>query len=81
MLNAATIAAIVAAVWAHPQALDYLDKIEQLRVCAEAKGNPCCRSRYDGAKLREVTNKARKRLLLDDNELLEIIEMYMTMER
>ena len=42
MLNAATLAAIVAAVWAHPQGVAYLEKIEQIRVCAEAKGNPCC---------------------------------------
>lgn len=42
MLNAATIAAIVAAIWAHPQGVAYLDKIEQIRICAEALGNPCC---------------------------------------
>lgn len=42
MLNAVTLAAIVAAVWAHPQGVAYLDKIEQVRVCAEANGNPCC---------------------------------------
>lgn len=48
MLNAVTLAAIVAAVWAHPQGVAYLDKIEQMRVCAEANGNPCCGSSGSG---------------------------------
>lgn len=40
MLNAATIAAIVAAVWAHPSGVAYLEKIERLNACATV--NPCC---------------------------------------
>lgn len=43
LMNAVTIAAIVAACWAHPSGVAYLEKIEQIRVCAEAKGNPCCK--------------------------------------
>ena len=40
MLNAATLAAIVAAVWAHPAGVSYLEKIERLALCHTA--NPCC---------------------------------------
>ena len=42
MLNAATIAAIVAACWAHPSGQAYLDKIERIEAAANACGNPCC---------------------------------------
>lgn len=45
MLNAATIAAIVAAIWAHPMGQAYLAKIDTIAHCVEIKGNPCCR--YD----------------------------------
>lgn len=44
MLNAVTIAAIVAAVWAHPQGVAYIAKIDQIEAAAIACGNPCCRS-------------------------------------
>ena len=40
MLNAATIAAIVAACWAHPSGVSYLEKIERLNACSTP--NPCC---------------------------------------
>jgi hypothetical protein len=46
MLNAATIAAIVAAVWAHPSGVAYLEKIEQLAQCQ--KPNPCCVAKPHG---------------------------------
>ena len=42
MLNAATLAAIVAACWAHPQGVAYLAKIAQIEAAAIARGNPCC---------------------------------------
>lgn len=42
MLNIATIAAIVAAVWAHPQGVSYLEKIDQIEARSIACGNPCC---------------------------------------
>lgn len=57
MLNAATIAAIVAACWAHPQGQAYLAKIDQIEAYANACGNPCCKSaeqaEYHGGGLRE----------------------------
>lgn len=40
MLNAVTIAAIVAAVWAHPSGVSYLEKINRLHACRTP--NPCC---------------------------------------
>lgn len=40
MLNTATIAAIVAACWAHPSGVSYLEKIERLNACQTE--NPCC---------------------------------------
>ena len=42
MLNAVTIAAIVAAVWAHPQGVSYLEKIDQIEQLSISCGNPCC---------------------------------------
>ena len=42
MLNAITIAAIVAAVWAHPQGVSYLEKIDQIEQLSISCGNPCC---------------------------------------
>jgi len=42
MLNAITIAAIVAAVWAHPQGISYLEKIDQIEQLSISCGNPCC---------------------------------------
>ena len=42
MLNAVTIAAIVAACWAHPQGQAYLAKIEQIDQLSISCGNPCC---------------------------------------
>ena len=53
MLNAVTIAAIVAACWAHPSGVAYLAKIEQIQACAEAKGNPCCQLNHYGGKRRD----------------------------
>ena len=42
MLNAVTIATIVAAVWAHPQGISYLEKIDQIEQLSISCGNPCC---------------------------------------
>jgi len=42
MLNAITIAAIVAACWAHPQGQAYLAKIEQIEQLSISCKNPCC---------------------------------------
>lgn len=42
MLNAVTIAAIVAAVWAHPQGVSYLEKIDRIEQLSISCGNPCC---------------------------------------
>ena len=42
MLNSITIAAIVAAVWAHPQGISYLEKIDRIEQLAISCGNPCC---------------------------------------
>jgi hypothetical protein len=42
MLNIATIAAIVAAVWAHPQGVAYLEKIDTIEQLSISCGNPCC---------------------------------------
>lgn len=42
LLNAATIAAIVAACWAHPQGQAYLAKIDQIETLSISCGNPCC---------------------------------------
>ena len=42
MLNTVTIAAIVAAVWAHPQGVSYLEKIDQIEQLSISCGNPCC---------------------------------------
>lgn len=42
MLNAATIAAIVAACWAHPSGQAYLAKIDQIEQLSITCGNPCC---------------------------------------
>lgn len=43
MLNAATLLALVAACWAHPQGVAYLEKIEQIEQLSISCGNPCCR--------------------------------------
>ena len=43
-LNAVTIAAIVAACWAHPQGQAYLAKIDQIEALSISCGNPCCAS-------------------------------------
>ena len=40
MLNPATLAAILVAVWAHPAGVAYLDKIDRLDACQTT--NPCC---------------------------------------
>ncbi len=45
-LNAVTIAAIVAACWAHPQGQAYLAKIYQIEALSIACGNPCCHGAY-----------------------------------
>ena len=42
MLNAVTITAIVAAVWAHPQGVSYLEKIDRIEQLSISCGNPCC---------------------------------------
>ena len=42
MLNSITIAAIVAAVWAHPQGVSYLEKIDRIEQLSISCGNPCC---------------------------------------
>ena len=42
-MNAVTIAAIVAACWAHPQGQAYLAKIDQIEALSISCGNPCCR--------------------------------------
>jgi len=42
-LNAITIAAIVAACWAHPQGQSYLAKIDKIDALSISCGNPCCR--------------------------------------
>lgn len=42
ILNAATLAAIVAACWAHPSGVAYLAKIEQIEARAISCSNPCC---------------------------------------
>lgn len=41
-LNAITIAAIVAACWAHPSGQAYLAKIDQIEQLSISCGNPCC---------------------------------------
>lgn len=43
-LNAVTIAAIVAACWAHPSGQAYLAKIDQIEALSISCGNPCCKS-------------------------------------
>lgn len=43
-LNAVTIAAIIAACWAHPQGQAYLAKIDQIEALSIACGNPCCQT-------------------------------------
>ena len=42
MLNSITIAAIVAAVWAHPQGISYLEKVDRIEQLSISCGNPCC---------------------------------------
>lgn len=59
-LNAVTIAAIVAACWAHPQGQAYLAKIDQIEALSIACGNPCCKTvaaqpEYHGGRWRDVT--------------------------
>ena len=65
MLNAATIAAIVAACWAHPSGVAYLAKIEQIRACAEARGNPCCVTQevYGGRQAKHITKPSIEHIL------------------
>lgn len=43
MLNSVTLLAIVAACWAHPQGVAYLEKIDQIEQLSTSCGNPCCR--------------------------------------
>ena len=45
-MNAVTLAAIVAACWAHPQGQAYLAKIYQIEALSIACGNPCCHGAY-----------------------------------
>ena len=42
MLNSITITAIVAAVWAHPQGISYLEKVDRIEQLSISCGNPCC---------------------------------------
>lgn len=67
-MNAATIAAIVAAVWAHPLGQSYLDKIDQIEYYAQLCGNPCCRGKSHG---RTVSYRAEQ--LVDDEEIIFIV--------
>lgn len=64
LLNAATIAAIVAACWAHPSGQAYLSKIDQIEAYANACGNPCCKKPVG------VGGKHVKRILVERVESL-----------
>lgn len=72
MLNAATIAAIVAACWAHPQGVAYLAKIAQIESAAITCGNPCCAR--PGAAIpyapRHVSPRPRKKHPVENDEAL-----------
>lgn len=50
-LNAVTIAAIVAACWAHPQGQAYLAKIDQIGALSISCGNPCCAQPATGGRV------------------------------
>ncbi len=52
-MNAVTIAAIVAACWAHPQGQAYLAKIDQIEALSISCGNPCCQQFGAGQRKRE----------------------------
>jgi hypothetical protein len=55
MLTPATILALVAACWAHPQGVAYLEKIDQIEQLSISCGNPCCTT--GGGGNRKLTEK------------------------
>lgn len=72
MLNAATIAAIVAACWAHPSGVSYLEKIDQIEAAAIACGNPCCTKKtVTGGWTQEDEDELRRYLRLVEKNAQE----------
>lgn len=68
--NAATLAAIVAACWAHPSGVSYLAKIDQIEALSISCGNPCCRKAGGGKQARH----ARKILVERIESLDDLVE-------
>lgn len=72
-LNAITIAAIVAACWAHPSGQAYLAKIDQIEALSIACGNPCCdRGGFTDELIRRVPMniEPRRRQAIENDEAL-----------
>lgn len=72
MLNAATLAAIVAACWAHPSGVSYLEKINQIEADAIVCGNPCCtKNTVTGGWTQEDEDELRRYLRLVEKNAKE----------
>lgn len=72
-LNAVTIAAIVAACWAHPQGQAYLAKIDQIEALSISCGNPCCKHPV-GVSSRFVSAKPKLILVEHIHEFDDLVE-------
>lgn len=76
MLNAATLAAIVAACWAHPSGVSYLEKINQIEADAIVCGNPCCtKNTVTGGWTQEDEDELRRYLRLVEKNAQESAEI------
>lgn len=76
MLNAAAIAAIVAACWAHPQGQAYLSKVEAISAAVERCCNPCCtKNTVTGGWTQEDEDELRRYLRLVEKNAQESAEI------
>ena len=83
MLNAVTIAAIVAACWVHPQGQaylakieTYLSKVEAISAAVERCGNPCCSKKtVTGGWTQEDEDELRRYLRLVEKNAQESAEI------
>lgn len=73
--NAVTLAAIVSAVWAHPQGVSYLEKIDQIAIYAEACGNPCCQGGSGQRKREEELWKNLPEFYLPKEKPQEVVQI------
>lgn len=77
-MNAVTIAAIVAACWAHPSGQAYLAKIDQIEELSIRCGNPCCKpsislDQFGGKPQIQRGDLYLDRIRQDDNEIITIL--------